>query len=149
MELYVDLLQKGKKSKNNIAFGFVWLILGVVYFFSKIYAGQDVAYTDYIFSVGFVLLGTFFLFKGFGKPLERYLGKSYLQLTKKELRLKRTVFEKEKEYLWDDIKAANFDENKLYLNNDFVFDLSDLAPVDIEHIKEFIAGVVVEKGIEV
>lgn len=148
MELYIDLLQKGKKSKNKISFGIVWLLLGFVYFFSKIYARQALELTDYIFSIGFVLLGIFFLFQGFGKPLESYLGKSYFYLTKNHLKLKRTVFEKEKIYYWDKTEEINFNENKLYVDNLLIFDLSEINSLeDIQKIKELISEIASKKEI--
>ena len=149
MELYIDLLGKGVRAKNKIAFGFVWLALGVVFFFSKVHAGQDLEYTDYIFLIGFVLLGIVFLFQGFGKPLEGHLGKSYLHLTKDGLRLKKTVFGKEKEYLWEDTSSIGYVRNRLYVNGLFVFDLTDVSPTQGKDIKDFVAEIATERGIEV
>ena len=155
MKLYIDFLQKGKKSKYKIFLGITFVILGITYFISKIYLEStsefgSVGVIDYLFLLFFIFLGIVFIFRGIGNPLESKIGKAFISVDEQNICIKKSIIGKEVVYSWDKIESVHFGTNRFFINDDEILtDPEKITNEEFLKLRSLVNQIMLSKGIEI
>jgi len=153
MELKIDLLRTEKKSALRVAGGVLFILLSVAWVISRQMKNQYIDVLDWIYCGILSLNGVVHIMGGFGLPLIRLFGESYLWIDDTKIAIKKSVLGKEQSISWADIKLINYKLNRFTVirTNDtkFTLDLSKLDYAILKDAKEIIGSIANEKGIHV
>lgn len=153
MELKIDLLLTEKKSTLRVAGGVLFILLSAVWVYSRYMKNQYIDTFDWIYCGILSLNGVVHIMGGFGLPLIRLFGESYLWIDDTKIAMKKGVLRKAQSISWTDIKRINYKLNRFTVirTNDtkFTLDLSKLEYAILKDAKEIISGIAKEKRIEI
>ncbi|MFA5974319.1 MAG: hypothetical protein WC780_18365 [Lentimicrobiaceae bacterium] len=153
MELKIDLLKQEKKSVFRIVIGILFILVSIVWAVSRYNNNRVISAVDWFFFGIMVLNGLTHIWGGFGLPLIRVFGESYVWIDDIKISIKTRVLGKEHSILWVDIKLINYKLNrfKVIRTNDttLTLDFSKLEYSIVKDAKEIIGNMAKEKGIQI
>lgn len=153
MELKIDLLLTEKKSTLRVVGGVLFILLSAVWVYSRYMKNLYIDTFDWIYCGILSLNGVVHIMGGFGLPLIRLFGESYLWIDDTKIAMKKGVLRKAQSISWTDIKRINYKLNRFTVirTNDtkFTLDLSKLEYAILKDAKEIISGIAKEKRIEI
>ena len=153
MELKIDLLLTEKKSTLRVVGGVLFILLSAVWVYSRYMKNLYIDTFDWIYCGILSLNGVVHIMGGFGLPLIRLFGESYLWIDDTKIAMKKGVLRKAQSIYWTDIKRINYKLNRFTVirTNDtkFTLDLSKLEYAILKDAKEIISGIAKEKRIEI
>lgn len=153
MELKVDLSGQDKKSVFRIIIGIFFIVVSIVWAVSRYNNNRDINTIDWFFFVVMILNGFIHIWGGFGLPILRLFGESYIMIDKQKISVKTKVLAKAHSISWTDVKMINYKLNrfKVIKTNDttLTLDFSNLEYAVLNNAKEIIARLAKEKGVQV
>ena len=155
MELYIDLLKNGKKSKYKVFIGITLAVLGITYFVSKMFLKIPTELStfsriiDWLFLISFTSWGIITIFQGIGKPLESKIGEAFISIDEQSIRIKKSIYSKEVIYSWDKIKYIRFGTNRFLINDSEILAEPDKVTNDeFVKLRSVATKIAFDKGIE-
>lgn len=152
MELKIDLLKTEKKSVFRVVGGVLFILLSIAWVISRYFKSQYIDPFDWIYCGILTLNGVAHIMGGFGLPIIRLFGESYVWIDDNKISIKPRVLGKEHSISWVDIKLINYKLNrfKVIRTNDttFTLDLSKLEYAILKDAKEVIGNIALKKGIQ-
>jgi len=153
MELKIDLLMKEKKSTFQVVGGILFILVSVAWVISRYLKNQHIDTFDWFYCGILILNGVAHIMGGYGLPVIRLFGESYIWIDEDKISIKPRVLGKERSILWADVKMINYKLNrfKVIRTNDttFTLDFSKLEYAILKDAKEIIGNMAKEKGIQI
>ncbi|HKJ31539.1 MAG TPA: hypothetical protein VKA34_06905 [Balneolales bacterium] len=137
-DLYINLNQR-KKSRKRTIFGaieilFAFFFLDYLIFFEK----MNWFYNFYFFF--FLLSGMIHFFEGLGKPVEDFIGKSFIRISDDRLEVKLKKLQEGFSVSWNQIQSLKVGVIKVEIidrnNKNYTIDLSHLSYPNVLEVKE-------------
>ncbi len=152
MEYKRDLFKGNDKSVFRLILGFAFLVISILWIISKISENELIKPFDWLYSIVFALNGVAHIFAGLGTSIERFFGKSFVNIDNDSISFKFGAFEKEKVTNWQDILSIVYVPHHLTIqmrdNSTKMFSLTKLDSSCILDIKETISKIATLKKIE-
>ena len=90
------------------------------------------------------------LFRSMGKSLGSRWFKSYIHVDEKAIRVKTSVFSKERIYDWNIITSIHFGESRIAINDDPFFpDKNEIKLSEYAELRDIISEIAGKNGIEI
>jgi hypothetical protein len=137
MELKINLLEIHKKSWWRILFGFVFILITLIWLFAKIGNDQTISAFDWIYFSAMLLNGVFHTFWGLGYSVYKYFGNAHIIVDAEKISVKPTITAKNQSIRWDDVQSIFYKSNgfRIIRNNGAIFNLT-LEDLDYSHINK-------------
>ncbi len=116
MELQIDLLNNLNKSKLRIIIGFALIVVICILIVDKVLANKSFKIFDWIYIIVFIISGIVYIYEGFGLSIGNLFGKAFIFINKEIIDVKLSIFDKENNIKWQNIKSINYKTNKFYIN---------------------------------
>ena len=151
MELKIDLLEKGKKSRSRVVLGVFFFVISCAYICIKIFDQEHIRVFDWFYFAVFAMNGVVHFFGGLGIPVERFFGKAHILINSELISFKPSIYKKEQTVYWNDIKSIDYKPNKFRIERrDDTIVIMSLSEIDYSlknEIKDVIGCIAKEKNI--
>jgi len=151
MKYSKDLLKRRKKSKIGIAFGVFFIIVAITLVPVRLVVEGSISGYDWPYMIIFLLNGLNQLMAGLGYSIDKLIGKAFIEIDNKVIRLKISAFGKEQNVNWDKINSIEYRPNKFIVTKkdktQLVLSISKLEYSVIQEIKNTIRKIANEKKI--
>jgi hypothetical protein len=151
MDYYKNLLTQGKKSKLRIIFGFVFIIISVLWIVIRLIEENPIRIFDWFYSIIFSLNGILHIVEGCGISINSYFGKAFIQINEEEIQYKPNIRTREINVKWNKISEIHFKTNRIEIvdqnNSSIEFLYSKLGFAVIQEIKDIIIQISKNKNI--
>ena len=151
MKYSKDLLKRRKKSKIGIAFGVFIIIVAISLAPVRLLVEGSVSGYHWPYTIIFLLNGLNQLMAGLGYSIDRLMGKAFIEIDNKVIRLKISAFGKEQNVSWDKINSIEYRPNKFIVTKkdktQLVLSIYKLEYSVIQEIKNTIKEIANEKKI--
>lgn len=127
MYYFKDLIIEKTKSKSRAVFGAIAFVFAILYIGIQIITDKIMEPYQWIFSLYFVGFGLVHTLGGMGHPVEHIMGRSFIELNDKDIKVKRFMFKKANITPWDTIQNVSFTKNKI------LFTLKDNSKTSIPY----------------
>jgi len=150
MEFYKNLYPYRESKKIQLVFGFIFIILSILWILQKKHFNSQIFVFDWLYSIIFLLNGIVVILQYYGIHIEEIFGKRYIKITPEEIDYKPKTFNPAKKIKWVDVKVINFKVNSIELESikgeNIVINYTNLEYASVQELKERIAQITQNKN---
>lgn len=111
MEYYFDLFRRNKRTKLQLIFSILSILISLLWITNRIFHHQHIIFFDWLYSFFFFFSGVINLLEYFGKPIDRIFGTTFIKINNREISYKPGLFKNEISLEWKDIETIIFKIN--------------------------------------
>ncbi len=151
MELYIDLIPKGKKSNFTLLIGVISITIPVVYLVLRMMGENEKRYTQLPMMIYLFMYGLHGIVSGLGYSFEKFFGSKYIQIDEARIAFKTGLLTKALSIPWDQIKSIEYKTNWFQIihtdGSTSKLNLSDLEFKILIEVRDAIGFIAAEKGL--
>ena len=151
MELEKNLLKKVEKNPLFVFLGIMFLVIAILWLLSKRWNNESVKIFDCIYSGIFALNALIHMMRGFGYPIEGFIGKAFIKIDSNRIQMKSGIFKKEQIAIWDLVQSIDCKANQLVIrkndNSCILFPFSEIEYSTVQELKNILTAIASKKGI--
>ena len=148
-----NLLKGRQKSKFAIVIGILFFMIAISWIPVHLIENGSVSGFDWFFMIIFLLNGLYQTMAGLGYSIDNLIGKAFIEIDHRVIRIKTGAFDKEHSVSWDEIYSIDYKPNKFIItkNNKTKLNLtiSKLEYSVIQEIKNVISEIANKKEISI
>jgi len=117
MDFYKNLYPYRESKKIQLVFGFIFIILSILWILQKKHFNSQIFAFDWLYSGIFLMNGVIILRYNIGIHIEEIFGKRYIKITPEEIDYKPKTFKRATKTKWVELKTINFKVNSIELES--------------------------------
>ena len=150
MEYYKNLLIDRKKSKYQIFFGIIFILISLLWIADRILEHNPIRIFDWMYGIIFFLNGIVHIIEGTGTSVNNFFGKAFIKINDNEIIFKPKIVKEKIHIYWEDVEKIAFGISRIkIINKDNILNLnySSLDFKNIQTIKNYLTEISKSKNI--
>lgn len=148
-----DLLKKKQKSKLAVVLSIIFCIVAVSWIPVRFYENEEITTFDWFYTLIMLLNGVNLILTGMGYPLDRLLGKAFVNIDSTSIQIKTGAFDKEQKVFWEEIDSMHYRPGVFLVakedSSECKLKLKNLEYSTVQEIKNVISEIARTKNIPV
>ena len=153
MVFYKNLYPYRESKKIQLVFGFIFIILSILWILQKKHFNSQIFAFDWLYSGVFLMNGVIITLQYYGIHIEEIFGKRYIKITPEEIDYKPKTFKRATKTKWVELKTINFKVNSIELQSingkNLRINYTNLEYASVQELKETIVQIAQNKNCKI